>query len=270
MRLPFLVVILFLLPPHSITFSLRRTPTLSVPNAPPLPPLFTRAYDLLSTGNFLFDRISPTLRSTEATFRGLYSYTNTLDQESRSDSAAIIRLGINVTESISSLSKFQRLAMNTMKDAESTRNIYNEIIEQRKETELQTRKMCSMLHKTLNQWTVYQQSLKIGKTSLIDISTLPTGHVNPIKMRVGTPELEDAIDVIKQIRQLSKKRLRSATTKPMKKSSPPPPPSPPLVFPEKAMNALMYKLCDDTVSSSILYGINRLNHTWQIVLQHLN
>ena len=107
MRLPFLVVILFLLPPHSITFSLRRTPTLSVPNAPPLPPLFTRAYDLLSTGNFLFDRISPTLRSTEATFRGLYSYTNTLDQESRSDSAAIIRLGINVTESISSLSKFQ-------------------------------------------------------------------------------------------------------------------------------------------------------------------
>ena len=45
----------------------------------------------------------------------------------------------------------------------------------------------------------------------------------------------------------------------MKKSSPPPPPSPPLVFPEKAMNALMYKLCDDTVSSSILYGINRLN-----------
>jgi hypothetical protein len=159
-----MMVILLLLQISPTTTSFLRQPPLPTsstapPRSLPLPPLFVRAYQLLSSGNFLFDRVSPELRSTEITLRGLYSYTMKLDQECQSDTGAVVRLGTSVTNSVPTLTKFQRLAGNTLSDVLSARKVYSEINLQRKQTKKQTRSMCTLLQTTLTQWIHANASL---------------------------------------------------------------------------------------------------------------
>ena len=228
------------------------------PPTPPPPPriLITQAYTLLNTTRPIQTKIHSTLRPTDIELRGIFTYNTRLHQECESDVAAVLRLGINATQSLPTLQKFQTLAINTQRDAITTLKTYNQLMITRQSSEDQITNICKDLHQTLNQWIQKTAIKSPSNTLLIETSTamLPTGKAKAIPMpTIKTKYIEPtALDFIRKTRMLGRKKLHPVIIK-----SPPLLPIPPMQsFPELEMKQMIRTLCESTEST--LHSIVRL------------
>ena len=272
-------------PPTTTTMTTTTTTTIT-------PPLVHTANKILKTGEQLIDQVSPTLRSTEITLRGIFMYAMKLDGECDSDTAAVARLGgeddtddnglhFNSTSSLPILLKFQRLAIGTKEDVISTKKAHKVLMVQRSSMEKDVRRLCSSMHRTLDVWMdekKFGSGSGGGGVSLVDIGEenqnqnqnlptgLETGHVKAKEMLIDQPSNElmmSAEEIIRETRVISQKRLRSMhlSQSPLKIKIKKKKKKTDVIvitpFPELKMKAMILNLCEHP--SSILQKLVRLN-----------
>ena len=277
------------LPPPPTTTTMTTTTTTTI-----TPPLVHTANKILKTGEQLIDQVSPTLRSTEITLRGIFMYAMKLDGECDSDTAAVARLGgegdtddnglhFNSTSSLPILLKFQRLAIGTKEDVISTKKAHKVLMVQRSSMEKDVRRLCSSMHRTLDVWMdekKFGSGSGGGGVSLVDMGEenqnqnqnqnlptgLETGRVKAKETLIDQPSNElmmSAEEIIRETRVISQKRLRNMhlSQSPLKIKRKKKKKKTDVIvitpFPELKMKAMILNLCEHP--SSILQKLVRLN-----------